>query len=126
MQKNTRITEQELRSLIGEAVAKKLAHLKESGKLLKEAEDMKPELGVQVPSAKAVVAFSKKVDDFITKTIEEARKLADDGEELIEPNLVNAPETGTRNELVIHRVGTLRTIANGLATFFERIRRSSP
>jgi hypothetical protein len=121
----TRITEQELRALIDEAVAQKLSALKE-GKLLKEADDPKSEPGTMVPSAKAVVAFSKKCDDLITKMIEEIRKLADDGEELIDPNLLNAPETGSRNELVIHRVGMLRTTANGLATFFERVRRSSP
>lgn len=121
----TKITEQELRALIDEAVAQKLSALKE-GKLLKEADDPKSEPGTMVPSAKAVVAFSKKCDDLITKMIEEIRKLADDGEELIDPNLLNAPETGSRNELVIHRVGMLRTTANGLATFFERVRRSSP
>lgn len=107
------ITEKELKKLVAEAVEKKLANLKEDS-------------GVEVPNAKAVVAFAKKCDDFITATIVEARKLADEGETLIDPNLLNAPETGTRNELVIHRVGTLRTIANGLATFFERIRRFSP
>lgn len=108
-----KISELELKKIVNEAVSKKLANLKEDS-------------GTEVPNAKAVVSFAKKCDDAIIETIDRFRKLADEGETLIDPNLLNAPETGTRNELVIHRVGTLRTIANGLATFFERIRRFSP
>jgi hypothetical protein len=107
-----KITETELKKLVKEAVDKKLATLKEDA-------------GTDVPSAKGIVAFTKKFDDFLTKTIEEARKLADDGEALIDSNLLNHPEVGTRNEMVIHRVGMLRTIANGMSTFFERVRRFS-
>lgn len=105
-----RVTEAQLKKLIGEAVAKKLATLNE-------------ESGVQVPDAKGVVAFTKKFDDLINKMIEETRALADEGEGLIDSNLMNHPEVGTRNEWVITRVGMLRTIANSLATTFERVRR---
>jgi hypothetical protein len=87
---------------------------------------LREDSGTEVPNAKAVVAFAKKCDDLITETIVKFKDLADDGEKLIDSNLLNAPETGTRNELVIHRIGTLRTIANGLSSFFERIRRFSP
>lgn len=117
-----KITEQELKQIVSEAVTKKLteAGLVKS-KTLKEAS----ESGTSVPDAKAVVAFTKECDDLISEMIEKIKALADKGEELIEPNLLNAPETGTRNELVIQRVGSLRTMANGLSTFFERMRRFS-
>lgn len=106
-----RITEKDLKKLVNEAVAKKLASL------------LKEESGTQVPDAKNVVAFTKKFDDHITKMIEETRALADEGEGLIDTNLMSHPEVGTRNEWIITRVGMLRTIANSLATTFERVRR---
>lgn len=109
-----KISEQELKQIVNETVARKL----KEAKILSEAES-----GVAVPSAKSVVAFTKKCDDLVSEMIEKIKALADEGEELIEPNLLNAPETGTRNELVIQRVGSLRTMANGLSTFFERMRR---
>lgn len=108
-----KITNTELKKLVQEAVDKKLATLKEDA-------------GTDVPSAKGIVAFTKKFDDFLTDTVEKAHALADEGEKLIDSNLLNAPEVGTRNEMVIHRVGMLRTIANGISTFFERVKRFVP
>jgi hypothetical protein len=118
-----KITEQELKQIVSEAVAKKLteAGLVKSKTSLREASDA----GTSVPDSKKVVAFTKECDDLITEMIEKIKALADKGEELIEPNQLNTPETGTRNELVIQRVGSLRTMANGLSTFFERMRRFS-
>lgn len=107
-----KITENDLRKLVNEAVKKKL----------QEASDT-AEPGTVVPSAKSVVAFSKKFDDLVTKMIEDVRTLADEGEALIESNLTNHPEVGTRNELLIGKIGILRAIANSLATTFERVRR---
>lgn len=108
-----KVSEEQLKKLIHEAVAKKLAVLKEES----------GEEGTLVPSAKNVVAFSKKFDDLMTEMIEKTKALADEGEGLIDTNLMNHPEVGTRNELIIGKVGMLRAIANSLATTFERVRR---
>lgn len=108
-----RVTESALKKLIHEAVAKRLRVLKEES----------GEEGTLVPSAKNVAAFSKKFDDLMTEMIEKTKALADEGEGLIDTNLMNHPEVGTRNELVIGKVGMLRGIANSLATTFERVRR---
>jgi len=105
-----KITQSELKKLVQETVDKKLATLKE-------------DVGTEVPSAKGVVAFVKKFDDFLTDTVVKAHELADEGEKLIDSNLLNHPEVGTRNEMLIHRVGMLRTIANSVSTYFERIKR---
>lgn len=112
------ITKEELSKLVTEAVARKIDALKEG--ILKE------DAGTNVPSAKAVVAFTKKSDDLIIDMIEKVRALSDEGEALIDSNLLNHPEVGTRNELLITRVGTLRTLANSLSTWFERARRMEP
>lgn len=112
-----KITEQELKNLVNEVVAKKIANIKEAA-----AGDP----GTEAPSAKEVVSFMKEFDDFLTETVEKAHKLADKGETLIKENLLNTPETGTRNEVIITRVGMLRSMANGVSTFFERVRRFSP
>jgi hypothetical protein len=114
--KTVTVTESELKQLVGEAVANNLR------RLLRES-DTNSESGTNIPDAKSVVAFTKKFDQQIEKMIKEVRALADEGEKLIDPNLMNHPEGGTRNEWVIFRVGMLRTISNSLATTFERVRR---
>jgi len=107
-----KITESELKALIGEAVKKRLASLKEA-----------PESGTSVPNGESVASFIMEFNSHINKMIEDTKKLADKGEALIETNLLNHPEVGTRNELLIQHVGMLRSVANSLATIFERIRR---
>lgn len=113
MGESMKITEQELKALIGEAVAKKMASLTEA----------KGEPGTDVPNGKAVAEFVMDFSSHINKMVEETKALADKGEALIETNLLNHPEVGTRNELLIQHVGMLRSISNSLATVHERIRR---
>lgn len=112
MGESMKITESELKALIRESIAKKLA--------LKEASG---EPGTNVPNGKAVADFVMEFKAHINKMVEDTKSLADKGEKLIETNLLNHPEVGTRNELLIQHVGMLRSIANSLATVFERIRR---
>lgn len=113
MGESMKITETELRSLINEAVAKKMASISEA----------KGEPGTDVPNGKGVAAFVMEFSSHINKMVEETKALADKGEALIETNLLNHPEVGTRNELLIQHVGMLRSISNSLATVHERIRR---
>ncbi len=115
-----RISQEQLEKMIKEAIAKKLSPLKE------EARGEDSEVGTGVPDAKKVVALLKKFDDLIEDTIKKARELADEGEDLIQTNLLSHPEVGTRNELLKNRVGMLRSMANNLATTFERVKRFSP
>ncbi len=79
-----------------------------------------------VPDGKKVVALMKDFDDLIEETIEKAKKLADDGEEILQSNILGSPEVKSRNELLKTRIGMLRGIANSLSTTFERMKRSSP
>jgi len=78
-----------------------------------------------VPDGKKVVALQKDFDSFIEETIERAKKLADDGEEIIRTNVLTSPDIAARNEIVLTKVGMLRAIANNLASNYERMRRRS-
>lgn len=88
-------------------------------------EELSNSLG-SMPDGKKVVAFMKDTDAFIEKTIEEARKLADAAEEVIQSNILASPEVNERNELLKTRIGMLRGIANNLASSYERTKRSTP
>lgn len=112
-----KITQNQLKKMISETVAKKLATLKEADE---------KDNGMAVPDAKDIVAFTKKFDDHFTDIIVKTKALADEGEALLRTNLTNHPEVGTRNELVIQRVGLLRSMANSLSTTWERVRRYMP
>ena len=76
-----------------------------------------------VPDGKKVVALQKDFDAFIEETIEKAKKLADDGEEILRANVLTSPEVATRNEIILTKVGMLRSIANSLSSNYERMRR---
>lgn len=110
------ITEKALKEMINNAVAKKL----------KEAVGEDKNEGTVVPDAKKIVEFTKKFDDLLTKMIVDIRELADEGEGLMRENLLNHPEVGTRNELIIQKVGLLRAMANSISTTWERVRRYMP
>lgn len=84
------------------------------------------ENGAEMTSAKDMTAFMKSFDDMIEKSIEDARKLADEGEDLLKANLLKSAEAEVRNEIVKYRVGMLRTMANNMATVFERVKRFEP
>lgn len=113
-----KISREQLETMIKEALEERL----KTGSGLTEV----AEPGTEVPNAKDMVAFLRKFDVLIEKAIDDARALADSGEELIQTNLLSHPEVGTRNELLKNRVGMLRAMANNMATVFERIKRFEP
>jgi len=112
-----KMTKLELQTLINEAVAKKLDGLKAS--LKEEKIEKKKGDKTEEATAKQVVAFTKKFDDLVTKMIEDARSLSDDGEELMK----NGEDAKLKNEILVHRIGLLRGMANSMSTVFERCKR---
>lgn len=107
-----KVTAEQLEEIIKESIS---ASLKEAA-----------ENGTEMTSAKDMTAFMKSFDKLIEKSIEDARKLADEGEDLLKSNLLKSSEAEVRNEIIKNRVGMLRTMANNMSTVFERIRRFEP
>jgi len=120
MGESMKITKEQLTKIVNETVKAKLTSI------LTEAEAPKPEPGTSVPNAKAVTAWLGKIDALFLDIVERSKALADEGEGMIQENLLNAAETGTRNELIINRIGVLRSVANNLSTYWERMRRYLP
>jgi len=114
-----KMTKLELQTLINEAVAKKVDALKTLSSLKEEKIEKKKGDKTEEATAKQVVAFTKKFDDLVTKMIEDSRSLADAGEELMK----NGEDAKLKNEILLHRVGLLRGIANSMSTVFERCKR---
>ena len=86
----------------------------DSPEWLREARGEGSEVGTGVPDAKKVVAILKKFDDLIEDTIKKARDLADEGEDLIQTNLLSHPEVGTRNEILKNRSKTARNVVKSV------------
>lgn len=113
-----KITAEQLQALINETLEK---HLANQIQLQEAAEN-----GTEMTSAKDMTDFMRSFDKLIEKSIEDARKLADEGEALLKANLLKNAEAEVRNEIVKYRVGMLRTMANNMATVFERVKRFEP
>lgn len=66
-----------------------------------------------------VKGYAKKVDDFLSETIEEARKLHDEGEEMMRANILSSYEVQERNRFLLYRVGFLNNLIAGLLSRIE-------
>ena len=63
-----------------------------------------------------LAAYLTKVEKFIDSTIEDASKIADEGEELMRADFTRNTSVGERNRMLLTTVGFLRKLRNGLAT----------
>lgn len=61
-----------------------------------------------------VAGYSEKVDEFLKKTIEEARKLHDEGEEMMRANILSSYEVQERNRFLLYHVGFLSNLVANL------------
>lgn len=102
-----KINKNELKEMVRKAVAKKLNEAL-------EANDIVPE---------DVAKYSKKVDEFMKKTIKEARELHDEGDEMMRSNILSSYEVQERNRFILHRVGFLNTLISGLMQKIEDMHR---
>lgn len=119
-----KVSAQQLEKMIRETIGEMTNEDKLTN--LKEARGTGSEVGTGVPDGEKIASFMKSFDKLIEDTILKTRELADQGEDLIQANLLNHPESGVRNEFLKHKVGMLRSMANNLATVFERVKRFSP
>jgi len=102
-----KINRSELKEMVRKAVSKKLNEAL-------EASDIVPE---------DVAGYAKKVDEFIKNTIEEARKLHDEGDQMMKANILSSYEVQERNRFILHRVGFLNTLIAGLMQKIEDMHR---
>lgn len=94
-----KVSKDKLKKMIKEAVSKKL----------NEKFDFTNDL---VPDD--VADYSSKVDEFLKKTIEEARKLHDEGEEMMRANILSSYEVQERNRFLLYHVGFLSNLVANL------------
>ena len=66
-----------------------------------------------------VAKYSKKVDDFIHKTIKEARDLHEEGEEIMKANILSSYEVQERNRFILYDIGLLKNLAKNLIQSLE-------
>ena len=90
-----KLTKDKLRAMIREAVSSKL----------NEKFDFTNDL---VPDD--VAGYTEKVNGFMKKTIEEARKLHDEGEEMMRTNILSSYEVQERNRFLLYHVGFLSNL----------------
>ena len=98
-----KLTKDKLRAMIREAVSSKL----------NEKFDFTNDL---VPDD--VAGYTEKVNSFMKKTIEEARKLHDEGEEMMRTNILSSYEVQERNRFLLYHVGFL---SNLIANMIHRL-----
>lgn len=67
--------------------------------------------------------YATKVDDFLKDTIQKARELHDEGEEMMRANILQAYEVQERNRFLLYRIGFLNNlIANLIARLEDEYR----
>ena len=99
-----KITKEQLTKMVKEAVTK---HLNEK---FDYTNDLVPD---------DVAEYSKKVDALLKKTIEEARKLHDEGEEMMRANILSSYEVQERNRFLLYHVGFLNNLVASLVARLE-------
>lgn len=99
-----KVTKQQLREMVRKAISKQL----------NEKFDFTNDL---VPDD--VADYSKKVDDFLKDTIEKARELHDEGEEMMRANILSTYEVQERNRFLLYHVGFLNNMIASLIARLE-------
>lgn len=66
-----------------------------------------------------VSEYSSKVDKFLKETIEKARELHDEGEEMMRANILSSYEVQERNRFLLYHVGFLSNLAASLINRLE-------
>ncbi len=94
-----KVTKEQLKKMIKEVVSTKL----------NEKFDFTNDL---VPDD--VAGYSDKVNQFMKKTIEEARKLHNEGEEMMRANILSSYEVQERNRFILYHVGFLNNLVANL------------
>jgi len=94
-----KITKRQIKDMVKEAVRKKL----------NEKFDFSNDL---VPDD--ISKYAKKVDDFLRDTIDKARDLKDEGEEMMRANILSSYEVQERNRFLLYRIGFLSNLASNL------------
>lgn len=67
--------------------------------------------------------YATDVDEFLKDTIEKARELHDEGEEMMRANILSSYEVQERNRYLLYRVGFLNNLIANLLTRIEDMRR---
>jgi hypothetical protein len=93
-----KINKNDLKEMVRKAVVKKLNEALEMSDV--------------VPTD--IAPYAKKIDEFIKKTIKEARELHDEGDEMMRSNILSSYEVQERNRFILTRVGFLNTLISGL------------
>jgi hypothetical protein len=104
-----KLTAQQLKEMVRNVVSTKMKNLGEAASTVPKAEDI----------PKDVVAFATKIDTFLKKTIKEARKLAEEGEDAMKANVLSDWNTQERNRFLLYRIGLLKALANHLVSKLE-------
>lgn len=90
-------------------------------KLVRQAVKTKLNEAKEDPTA----GYAKKVDKFISKTLEEAKKLVEEGEEAVNPAEGRSfdKDQAERNRFTLTRVGFLKKLVSGLSASWELLKR---
>lgn len=99
-----KISKSQLKEMVKEAVTK----------TLKEKFDFTNDL---VPDD--VADYSRKVDEFLKETIEKAKDLHDEGEEMMRANILSSYEVQERNRFLLYHVGFLSNLVASLINRLE-------
>lgn len=117
-----KITHEELKTMIREAVKAKLGQKK----LQEKASSVEKEI---LPGSADIGSLVQEIDDFLMETADKAKSLCEKMEEEMKTDILGgtnpslAPRIGERNRMLSTRIGVLKKLAGNCISIFEFIRR---
>ncbi|MFA6049983.1 MAG: hypothetical protein WC761_02195 [Candidatus Paceibacterota bacterium] len=121
-----KITQDELKTLIREALKAKLERLDASAKLAEAASSLQKDV---LPGSMGMSEYAEEVDTFLMDTAEKAKELCEKMEEEMKVDMLGgenpsmAPRVGERNRMLSTRIGALKKLAGACSSIFEMLRR---
>ena len=122
-----KITKDELKTLIREALKAKLERLDATAKLAEAASSLQKDV---LPGSMGMSEYAKEVDEFLMDTAEKAKELCEKMEEEMKVDMLGgvenpsmAPRVGERNRMLSTRIGALKKLAGACSSIFEMLRR---
>lgn len=119
-----KITQEQLKAMIKEAIAKKLEATKST--VTEAASSLQKDV---LPGSGDMAKIAKEVDEFLEETAEKAKELCEKMEEEMKTDMLGgenpsmAPRVGERNRMLSTRIGVLKKLAANCNSIFEFIRR---
>lgn len=121
-----KITQDELKTLIREALKAKLERLDANAKLAEAASSLQKDV---LPGSMGMSEYAEEVDEFLMDTAEKAKELCEKMEEEMKVDMLGgenpsmAPRVGERNRMLSTRIGALKKLAGACSSIFEFLRR---